>query len=567
MGRWMSLLRLALLAVACAAPLALKGAEPQPAGSVSDPVASAIVAELDMLMDPEVASIQGMRLAFRELIQDFYARRGFRPAWDEKNAAELRRALADSAADGLNPVDYFLPQLEELSRQSKGPAATPTQIAQHDILQTEALLRLGYHLLFGKVDPETFDPQWNYGRTLEDRDIAPRIEAILASRDVYQRIEALKPTHRLYGALKRELARYRAAEAAPAPPPVPAGASLKPGASDPRVPLLRARLLASGDLAAGGAADSPVYDAPLEEAVRRFQQRMGLESDGAVGAGTLAELNLPAAERARILRVNLDRGRVLLQDLPERFVVVNIAGFTAFLVRGQEIEWSARVQVGKPYRKTPLFRSEMTYVVFNPTWTVPPGIIRSDILPAAQADPASITRRGLKVLDAGGREVDPASVDWSRFKSGHIPYTLRQDPGPKNALGRVKLMFPNDYFVYLHDTPSQALFDRADRAFSSGCVRVERALELAERVLDDPGQWNAQSIAEVIHGGKLQNVTLKRRMPVLLAYWTAWVDRDGHVNFRRDLYGQDAQWAEALDAPFRVRAKPLFSEQPAAPGR
>jgi len=244
-------------------------------------------------------------------------------------------------------------------------------------------------------------------------------------------------------------------------------------------------------------------------------------------------------------------------------VVVNIAGYTAYLVRGQDIAWSGRVQVGKPYRKTPLFRSEINYLVFNPTWTVPPGIIAKDMLPAAKADPSSLTRRGLKVLDSGGREVDPASVDWSRFKSGHIPYTLRQDPGPNNSLGRVKLMFPNAYFVYLHDTPSQALFDRAERAFSSGCVRVERALELAALVLDEPDRWNAQSIARVIQGGKLQNVTLKRRMPVLLAYWTTWVDPEGRVNFRRDLYGQDAKWAESLDAPFRVRAKPLFSEQAA----
>ncbi len=220
--------------------------------------------------------------------------------------------------------------------------------------------------------------------------------------------------------------------------------------------------------------------------MRRFQQRMGLESDGVIGAGTVTELNVPVAERIRLLRVNLDRGRVIMHDLPEQFVIVNIAGFTAYLVRGQDIAWSARVQVGKTYRKTPLFRSEINYLVFNPTWTVPPGIIARDILPAAKADPASISRRGLKVLDSGGREVDPASVDWSRFRGGNIPYTLRQDPGPKNALGRVKLMFPNPYLVYLHDTPSQDLFDRAERAFSSGCVRVERALELAELVLNEP---------------------------------------------------------------------------------
>jgi murein L,D-transpeptidase YcbB/YkuD len=426
------------------------------------------------------------------------------------------------------------------------------------VLLTEALLRLAYHLSFGKVDPETFDAQWNYGRTLARTDVAQKVEQALAAADIYQRVEALKPTQYLYVGLKRELARYRAAAASADWPTIAAGEPLTAGMSDARAPMLRARLIASGDLDAGEASDSLTYDSALGTAVRSFQRRMGLQSDGVAGSGTIAELNVPLTERIRQLRVNLDRGRVLLHDLPDEFVVVNIAGFTAHLVRARQFVWSARVQVGKPYRKTPNFRSEINYVVFNPTWTVPPGIIRADILPAAKADPASITRKGLKVLDSGGREVDPASVDWSRFSGGHIPYTLRQDPGPKNALGRVKLMFPNEYFVYLHDTPSQALFDRAERAFSSGCVRVERALELAAIVLDDPQRWNAQSIDAVIAGGKLQNVTLARKVPVLLAYWTAWIDAGGRTNFRRDLYGQDARWAAALDAPFRLRAKPLF---------
>lgn len=540
-----------------------------PAGSqqsaLADPTAVAIAAELEALMSPEPAPIHGVHIALQEIVQSFYARRGFRPAWgNARNAAELRRAIADSTADGLDPADYELQLLDSLARELEGPAATSDLRAQYDILLTEALLRLGYHLSFGKVDAESFDPQWNFNRTLEHRDVAREIEDALAAEDIYGRIEALKPTHRLYVGLKKELARYRAAGQAAEPAAIPAGAALKPGATDARIPLLRARLAASGDLDAAAAATDPAsYDATVEAALRRFQARMGLESDGVAGAGTVAELNVPVAERIRQLRVNLDRGRVLLQDLPEKFVVVNIAGYTAYVVQGQDIVWSARVQVGKPYRKTPLFRSDINYLVFNPTWTVPPGIIRADILPAAKADPASITRKGLKLLDSGGREVDPASVDWSRYSGGHIPYTLRQDPGPKNALGRVKLMFPNPYFVYLHDTPSQALFDRAERAFSSGCVRVERALELAAIVLDDP-QWNAQSIDAVIAGGKLQNVTLKRKLPVLLAYWTAWVDREGRMNFRRDLYGQDAKWAAALDEPFRVRARPLFMDGAAA---
>jgi L,D-transpeptidase YcbB len=369
----------------------------------------------------------------------------------------------------------------------------------------------------------------------------------------------LRPTHSLYMGLKRELARYRAAAELPRPT-LAAGATLRPGDSDARVPALRARLIASGDLDSSAATDSPDYDAALEAAVRSFQARMGLTSDGVVGAGTIAELNVPIADRIRQLRVNLDRGRVLLQDLPDEFVVVNIASYTVYFLRGQQIVWNARAQVGKPYRRTPIFRSAISYVVLNPTWTVPPGIIEKDILPAAREDPAAIARKGLKVFDADGAEVDPATIDWSRYRSGHIPYTLRQDPGPSNALGRVKLMFPNPYLVYLHDTPSQALFERAERAFSSGCVRVERALELTELVLDDPEHWNTASLASTIELGEVRNVTLRKNIPVLLTYWTAWVDPQGRTNFRRDIYGQDEQWARALEARFAIHARPLVAQ-------
>jgi murein L,D-transpeptidase YcbB/YkuD len=549
---------IACAAAACTASLALA----QPAPGESDPLAQAIAAELDAWTTAAAPTIHGARIALPERLQEFYTRRGFRAAWDNaRNAEQLRRALTESYDQGLDPKDYHLPLLEDLAGQIARSAATDAVRAQYDVLLTEALLRLAYHLSFGKVDPQTFDAQWNYGRTLASMDVSRKVEEALAAEDIYQRVEALKPTHSLYTGLERELARYRAAAEAPQAT-LAAGPTLRPGDSDARVPQLRARLIASGDLDQAAASDALDYDAALEGAVRSFQARMGLESDGVVGADTIAELNVPLADRITQLRVNLDRGRVLLQDLPDEFVVVNIAAFTVYYVRGQQIVWQARAQVGKPYRRTPIFRSEISYVVLNPTWTVPPGIIEHDILPAAQRDPESITRKGLRVLDAQGQELDPASIDWSQYRSGHIPYTLRQDPGPSNALGRVKLMFPNPYQVYLHDTPSQGLFERTDRAFSSGCVRVERAPELTELVLHDPEHWNAASIASAIEQGQLRNVTLKRRIPVLLAYWTAWVDPQGRMNFRRDLYGQDAKWAQALAARFAVRARPLFRPGP-----
>ena len=311
---------------------------------------------------------------------------------------------------------------------------------------------------------------------------------------------------------------------------------------------------------------SDLYDATVQAAMRRFQERMGLVVDGKLDARMITELNVPLDERITQLLVNLDRGRVLLHDLPDEFVVVNIAAYSIYLVRGQEIVWNARVQVGKTYRRTPMFRSDIDYLVLNPTWTVPPGIIRNDILPDARRDPASITRRGLNVLDANGNKVDPASINWSKFKSGNIPYTLRQEPGPKNALGGVKIMFPNSYSVYLHDTPSQSKFEETDRAFSSGCVRVERPLELAELLLADPEAWSTARIEQAVDAGHTQNVTLPNKVPVLLAYWTAWVDPQGRVNFRRDVYGQDAQWAAGLARPYTASLHCRTSGRRPVPG-
>jgi murein L,D-transpeptidase YcbB/YkuD len=227
-----------------------------------------------------------------------------------------------------------------------------------------------------------------------------------------------------------------------------------------------------------------------------------------------------------------------------------------YYAKDRKLIWQARAQVGKEYRQTPEYRSAINYLVFNPTWTVPPGIIRNDILPAAKRDPSSISRKGLKVIDSSGREIPPASVNWAQYSRG-IPYTLRQDPGPTNALGRVKFMFPNPYAVYLHDTPSKAMFERDSRATSSGCVRIDKPFELAEMLLDDPAAWSRAQIDRTVEAGKLQNVTLKKAVPVLLVYWTAWVDAGGALNFRPDIYGRDEKWSKGLDQPFQFRKEPL----------
>lgn len=532
------------------------------------PLSAAIEARVATTVNQGELSIRGQAIAATSVIADFYTRRGFAPAWtDPRNVDDLLRAIVDSADDGLSPADYHLATLAQMRPEMRLPDTTDFERADFELLLTDAIVRLGYHLWFGKVDPQRFSSSWNLSRTWPGLDAAAELEAVLATGQLYRQIARARPAHPFYAALRSELAKMRRVALAGGWPELSAGPTLEPGASDARVPVLREVLLATGDLdaplrpEAPSAGDPLLYDAALLEAVKRFQQRMGLGADGRVGSGTQAELRVPVEDRIRQLRVNLDRGRVLLYQIPEEFLVVNIAGAEAAYLRGDEVLWRSRVQVGTPYRETPEYRSELTYLVFNPTWTVPPTIIRNDILPAARRDPYSITRRGLNVIDSTGAIIDPGSVDWTRFSTGHIPYTLRQDPGPNNALGRVKFMFPNPYNVYLHDTPSKSLFDKDTRTTSSGCVRVQQPFELAKLLLDDPGNWNEATIAATIARGEIQNVTLRRRVPIILAYWTAWVDPEGVVNFRRDVYGRDAAWAKALDEPFSFRRQPLSDER------
>ncbi len=352
----------------------------------------------------------------------------------------------------------------------------------------------------------------------------------------------------LYDRFKAALAEYREIEANGGWASVPAGATLTPGNSDARVPTLAARLAVTSDLPPSAMVDGTLYGEPLVAAVRRFQLRHGLTADGAVGPATLVALNVPVAARIAQLRANLERARWILYDPESEFLAVNIAGFHLYLVRRGEVVWRTRVQVGRPYRQTPIFKAEMTYLVVNPTWTVPPTIFRNDILPAVRRDPGYLASRNIDAFDSSGAAVDPATANWS---GRHPPYRLVQRPGPDNALGRIKFMFPNEHAVYLHDTPSRDLFERDNRAFSSGCIRVEDPFKLAEQLLGERGRQRLDAIAA---SGRTQTVFLDKPMTVMLLYWTAEVDAEGGVSFFRDVYERDPGVIAALAEPFRAPA-------------
>lgn len=516
------------------------------------PVEDAIETRVQRLSQENDFAIGSARLAATAILPELYERREFRPAWSRPARVEtLLRILDDAALDGLDPRDYHASELRRLHDGDDSAGA----IADLDLLATDALVRLAYHLYLGKVDPERLDAHWNFPRILDREEAVTVLLRTLEEGGAAELIDRVRPRQSIYRDLRRQMAVHREALGHGGWPKVPAGPSIHAGMRDARVPALRSRLLASGDhprtrtvaQRALPPDTSRMFDPDLERALRSFQRRHLLPEDGALGPATLAALNVPLRERIDQLRVNLERGRWVLHHLPDSFVVVNIAGYETFLVAGSRIRWKTRCQVGQAGRQTPIFRSDMKYLVFNPTWTVPPGILSKDILPSLQrGDLSVLKRKRLNVIDSQGRVVAPASVSWSRISARNCPYTFRQGAGPDNALGRVKFMFPNSYSVYLHDTPSQDLFEESKRAFSSGCIRVERPLELAQLLLTD-SKWTDAEIERVIASGKTTTVNLKKPLPVLLLYWTAFPLADGQVAFAPDIYGRDPGVLGALD--------------------
>ena len=493
-------------------------------------------------------------LVVAPLLRRFYAARDYRPVWAPERWRELVAVLRASRDDGLSPDDYYVAALQRAGATQTGADLTAADKAELDLLFTEGLIRLVYHLQFGKVDPTSLNADWQPQRVIDDRAPLAVLQQLAASDDIAASIDAHRPRHPIYQRMQEALARYMAIQDSGGWQPVEAGPTLRLGDSGERVRQLRSRLLESGDLQEDTGVIS-LFDASLENAVRNFQQRHGLTPDGLVGGETLKALNQTVASRVAQIRVNLERARWVLHELEERYVVVDIAGFEVLDVQPDGSVWRTRAQVGRPYRSTPVFRSQIDHLVINPTWTVPPTILSKDLLPARRKDPDYFKARNIRVLDRTGNYVDEQTIDWSRYPEQPFPYMLRQDPGPKNALGRIKFMFPNEHAVYLHDTPSRGLFERDQRAFSSGCIRVELPYQLAERLLDEPAVWGQERIRGAVDSGQTQTLRLKAPVTVILMYWTADATADGRVRFKRDIYQRDQALLQALNAPFRLHAR------------
>jgi len=509
--------------------------------------------DIEALLNTKSLVIDGVEILTRPILLEVYADHGFEPYWTKHSHVQELMDLIDQSADhGLDPADYNALLLHRLVlQQSRSPSAQLE--AKEEILLMESLLRYGYHRRYGKVKASSLDPDINFRRELfHDQPPSVTIEQALGASSLADFIQMVAADGPVYRHLQDALDRYRDIAEAGGWLAVTAGPTLRKGDQDARVAAIRQRLTVTGDLPAGTSTTSRDFDRDVERAVVFFQARHSLDDDGIVGKQTLEALNVPAKVRVNQLRLSLERLRWVNQEAVDTLVAVNIAGFRVFFYKDGQLEWSTRAMVGKHYRKTPVFRGDIAYLEFNPTWTIPPGILRNDTLPSIKKDPNYLASKNIRVIDRNGKFVDPATVNWSQYSKG-VPYTLRQEPGPNNSLGTVKFIFPNEHFVFLHDTPHRELFAHSERAFSSGCIRVEDPLKLAELVLDQPDKYPRSELEQIVASRKTQRIHPSPKVPVVIVYLTASVDSDGAVRFYKDIYDRDQKVLDALNGPVIVK--------------
>jgi murein L,D-transpeptidase YcbB/YkuD len=499
------------------------------------------------------------RLLAHDQIFNLYNKRGFAPLWLDgwqlkPGSFTLLENLRNAGAHGLCGDDYLLVQLEGLIGLHKDFARknlplAPQNRAVLDLFLSQAFLTFASHMVEGQVDPRLAHVDWRARQRKVH--LLKLLEYALDNDRMPQVLEGLYPPHEEYRNLVAALALYQKLSALGGWPVIPSGPTIRPGDRNHRVRLLKELLQTTGDLTQVTEA-GPLYDQETVAAVMKFQARHGLVDDGVIGSKTLIALNVPVEERIRQIELNLERWRWMPKSFGKRHLRVNVADFSLVVVEDGETVLKMPVIVGTQYRKTPVFSAQMSYLEFAPYWTVPPTILREDKLPIIKQNWRYLEEKHFRIVSRSDAEtfIDPEDVDWQNTDVENFPGLLRMEPGPWNPLGRVKFMFPNRFNVYLHDTNESYLFDNNVRSFSSGCIRVKRPDELAYYLLQE--ELGAARIEELLTASEPEQVPIKP-IPVHIQYWTAWVDQEGLVNFRPDVYFRDLDLEVALKNPaYRV---------------
>jgi murein L,D-transpeptidase YcbB/YkuD len=481
-----------------------------------------------------------------------YHARDMQPYWvtpEGPNLAAdiLRSVLVASGSHGLHPADYAVDQIDR-AWERKNPAS----LGRLELLLTLELGAYVSDLVEGRHQPRDFDPELFPTACDCALDPADLVERSLAAPDLRAFLEEQAPPFPQYRGLREKLAEYRAIAARGGWPQVPPGASLKPGQKDPRIIAIRKRLSVTGEWLGDGPPDDPVYDDPLAAAVRRFQGHHGLDPDGVIGQATLTAMNVPVDRRINQIIVNMESWRWVGRDHGDWWLAVNIPSFELTALRHGKVDLSIPVIVGDEYHMTPVFSDRLRYVEFNPSWEVPLSIAKKEMLPKLREDPSYLVKEHIRIFSGWANDADEiasTAVNWSEVKPDDMGrWHLRQDPGPANSLGSLAFIFPNPFDVYLHDTPAQGLFGLPKRAFSHGCIRVSKALELAAYVLGGPDKgWTEDRVHDLITKGHNEVAHLDPSLPIYILYNTAVFDPESRgLFFYEDIYGRDALLEKAI---------------------
>jgi murein L,D-transpeptidase YcbB/YkuD len=553
---------------------------PTAVGSAPATTQPAPVPALDPAVDATIASVLASAqhpgltsTAIPDVVEDLkplYAAEADRLLWFDGAVPvpaieRTLTALAAAADHGLDPADYDAANLAEQWRALEGESASAPDRALFDVGLSVAAARLLRAVHNGRVDPATL--HWGYQIERKVVDPSGLLKDVREGKGLAAALDALQPPFAHYARARRTLAAYRALAEAGEPeavPDLPKGQTkVEQGRPWAGVPQLAARLRVLGDLPAGAAGDRTMvqtaYTGDLVEAVKRFQERHGLEADGVIGAGTVKAINVPLAQRVRQIELAMERMRWLpkLSDRPNVFVNVPLFRLWATDPRSGAEPVRMNVVVGKALNhKTPLFIDQMEYVIFRPYWNPPRGITVQELIPHARRDPSYLDREQLEIVASGADDapaLSPTPENLSAVVAGKL--FIRQKPGPKNSLGLAKFIFPNAENVYMHGTPAQQLFSRARRDFSHGCIRLEDPARFAEWVLREYPEWTRERIDAAMQADRPTRVNLKQPLTVVLFYDTVHVNSEGMVFFVDDIYGHDRVLDGALRQgyPYPVR--------------
>lgn len=468
------------------------------------------------------------KLSYPHKVLQLYRLLGFKCLWycNGTPTPELdtfERLLEEARYHGLNPEDY-----------------TISSRLDPELAVSDSLIKLSYHLYYGRVKPSELYGSWNFPQK-QDR-VIETLASLIREGRLSELFAELAPKRQEYWFLV-EQARLLEEASLFEWKPLKLQKTLQAGDKNPVLEEVRFRLFLLGDLE--NYQTSKDFDQNLLSALKSFQERHGLAPTGKLDKKTLQHLNMSPEERLWQIYLNLEKHRWLPEEI-RRAVVVNIPSFELFLIEDSTVRLHSRVIVGRNYkndfRPTPMLYSRIQSITVNPRWYVPVSISVKDILPKVKKNPSYLTRKGFRVF-LGEQEVDPLQIDWSIYSEKNFPFRLVQEPGARNALGRIKFNFPNPFAVYLHDTPDRHLFKHTHRAFSSGCIRVEKAKDLALALLGE--DWSARRLDELIRSGQTYTLTLKNPVPIYILYFTAF-EREGKLHFREDIYGYDTILSRAL---------------------